>query len=239
MLFPLPDKHLANVSLDRMHTTRRAQVLAQDVAEHAADKNEQRRTVECLTKPEKVFQLTSPKPIETTTTFPESLINSDNSFDMFLGQDPQKLLVFKNFRNLNRDLTKAYLRQAETQSLFEKAKGGALPEHQIKQKQQDDETFGTLGMLFDTMRKRSKYGPAQNGARQAYASVGTSIGRLSSKKAPGMELPPDHYPARGQGLKVAEFKITDLDATEFGARPTMPPPRVVPEQLAEDDPTAQ
>ena len=79
MLFPLPDKHLANVSLDRIHTTRRAQVLAQDVAEPAAEKPEKRRAVEGLTKPEKVFQRTNPRPIETTTTFPESLINSDNS----------------------------------------------------------------------------------------------------------------------------------------------------------------
>lgn len=66
-------------------------------------------------------------------------------------------MVFKNFRNFNRDLTKAYLRQAETQSLFEKAKGGALPEHQVKQKKEDDETFNRLGVLFNTMQRRCRY----------------------------------------------------------------------------------
>ena len=237
MLFPLPDKHLANVSLDRMHTTRRAQVLAQDVAEHAADKTEKRRTVDGMTKPEKVFQRTNPKPIETTTTFPESLINSDNSFDMFLGQDPQKLLVFKNFRNLNRDLTKAYLRQAETQSLFEKAKGGALPEHQIKQKQQDDETFGTLGMLFDTMRKRSKYGQAQHAARQAYASVnmGPSAGLgSSSKRTTRKEKTSELSPGPSQGPKIA-----GTSAAELAGRPGLPPPLELHDQHAADGTVAE
>jgi hypothetical protein len=79
-------------------------------------------------------------------------------YDTFLDRDPQKAVVFKNYRSYNRDLTKAYLRQAETQSLFEKAKGGALPEHQIKQKKEDDETFSTLGNLFNSMHRRCRYG---------------------------------------------------------------------------------
>jgi hypothetical protein len=65
--------------------------------------------------------------------------------------------VFANFKNLNRELTKAYLRQMETQGLFSKAKGGALPEHQIKVKQQDDETFEKVSGLFDQMLKSSRY----------------------------------------------------------------------------------
>lgn len=144
MLYPLPDKHLANVSLDRIHTTRRAQVLAQKVEElvlpqtsnegagaatEGATKNKE---IEGVTRQERVFLRSNPKPLETTTTFPEQLINSNNTFDLFLSADPQKALVFKHFRNFSRDLTKAYLRQAETQSLFEKNKGGALPEHQIR-----------------------------------------------------------------------------------------------------------
>ena len=76
-------------------------------------------------------------------------------------------MVFKNFRNYNRDLTKAYLRQTERQSLFEKAKGGALPEHQIKQKKEDDETFSRLSGLFNTMRRRSRYGNVPVAAEQS------------------------------------------------------------------------
>lgn len=142
--------------MDRIHTTRRAQVLSQDVADEAEQKRSSR--VENITKPERVFVRSNPKPMETSTTFPEQLINSNNSYDLFLDRDPQKAVVFKNFRNYNRDLTKAYLRQAETQSLFEKAKGGALPEHQIKQKKEDDETFTRLSNLYNTMRRRSRYG---------------------------------------------------------------------------------
>lgn len=158
MLYPLPDKHLANTSLDRIHTTRRAQVLSQDVTEEFASPPKKGRKIEGITKPERVFLRSNPKPIETTTTFPEQLIGSNNNYDLFLGRDPQKATVFKNFRNYNRDLTKAYLRQAETASLFEKVKGGALPEHQIKQKKEDDETFNRLGNLFNTMQRRSRYG---------------------------------------------------------------------------------
>ena len=80
-----------------------------------------------LTKQERVFQLSNPKPIETTTTFPDSLLNSENKFETFLSKDEQKAMVLKNFKNINRDLTKAYLRQNEMKSMF-KAKGGALPE---------------------------------------------------------------------------------------------------------------
>lgn len=35
--------------------------------------------------------------------------------------------------------------------MFSKAKGGALPEQQIKIKQQDDETFDRVTGLFDKM----------------------------------------------------------------------------------------
>jgi len=42
--------------------------------------------------------------------------------------------------------------------MFSKAKGGALPEQQIKMKQQDDETFERVSGLFDKMQRRSRYG---------------------------------------------------------------------------------
>ena len=101
--------------------------------------------------------MTSPKPIETSTTFPESLINSDNNWETFLKNDRQKSMVLSNFKNINRDLTKAYLRQHENKNMF-KAKGGALPEQHIKMKKEDDETFDRVSSLFDKMRRRSRYG---------------------------------------------------------------------------------
>mmetsp|Transcript_36536 Transcript_36536/g.56096 ORF Transcript_36536/g.56096 Transcript_36536/m.56096 type:complete len:87 (-) Transcript_36536:18-278(-) len=78
-LFPIPDKHMVNVSHDRVHTTRRAQVLNQNVIEDLEPTEELSQM-----KQERVFLRTSPKPIETSTTFPDSLINSENSFELFL-----------------------------------------------------------------------------------------------------------------------------------------------------------
>ena len=85
-LFPIPDKHLANTSLDRIHTTRRAQVLSQNIAEEFIP-NKSNGPAPML---ERVFQRSNPKPIEMTTTFPEQLINSDNSYDLFLKHDPKR-----------------------------------------------------------------------------------------------------------------------------------------------------
>jgi len=38
-------------------------------------------------EPEKVFLCTSQKPVETSTTFPETLIGSENNYDLFLNKD--------------------------------------------------------------------------------------------------------------------------------------------------------
>ena len=51
---------------------------------------------------EKVFLCTSQKPVETSTTFPETLIGSDNNYELFLNKDMQKLNIFKNFKVFNR-----------------------------------------------------------------------------------------------------------------------------------------
>ena len=59
---------------------------------------------------DKVFAFTNPKPLETTSTFPRSFMNSKNNFSTFLRHEPEKLKVFLNFKKMNRDLTKAYLR---------------------------------------------------------------------------------------------------------------------------------
>ena len=125
-LYPLPDKHLANTSLDRVHTTRRAQVLSQAVNEQVESVDNSKASG--LVIQERVFLRTNPKPLETSTTFPDSLINSENNFHLFCKADQRKAIVFQNYKQMNRDLTKAYLRQIENKNLFSKAKGGALPE---------------------------------------------------------------------------------------------------------------
>ena len=66
-LFPIPDKHLANNNLDNVHTTRRTQVLNQNVNENESP--DQR--VKGLLPQEKVFLRTSPKPILTSQTSPD------------------------------------------------------------------------------------------------------------------------------------------------------------------------
>ena len=73
--------------MDCIHTTRRAQVLAQRVDEKLSSEDVELAKFHILTKPERVFQRSNPKPLETTTTFPDSLINSENNFDMFLDRD--------------------------------------------------------------------------------------------------------------------------------------------------------
>jgi len=60
--------------------------------------------------------------------------------------DPQKLIVFKHFKKLTRDLNKAFLRQKETVSNF---KQGALTEKQIDEKRMDEETIDTVSSLFE------------------------------------------------------------------------------------------
>ena len=55
---------------------------------------------------EKVFLCTNRKPVETSTTFGNQMIGSQNNYDTFLrNQDTTKLEVFRNFKHLSRDLT--------------------------------------------------------------------------------------------------------------------------------------
>ena len=105
-MYPIPDKHNANTHAHMVHTTRRAQVLGQDVSDFIPSKHEGRG----LTSQERVFIRSTPKPIEMCQTFSDSLIGGENSYNMFLKQDPNKAVVFNNFKNLSRDLTKAFLR---------------------------------------------------------------------------------------------------------------------------------
>ena len=55
---------------------------------------------------ERVFQCTNKKPMETSTSYPNSHLNSQNDFKLFLkNKDEPKLHVLREFKQLNRDLT--------------------------------------------------------------------------------------------------------------------------------------
>ena len=130
----------------------------------------------------------NPRPVETSTTFPHQLMNGPNTWGTYLPDDPQKLLVFKHFKVLNRDLTKAFNRQAEAAQLFSKAKGSALPEAQVRQKQEDEQTFERIGGLFDKMMRRSRYavklqGPQIAAGSRAPGSLSTSLAGKSKGSA--------------------------------------------------------
>jgi hypothetical protein len=84
------------------------------------------------TKAEKVFIRSNPKPLEMQTTFGKDMVNFNNTWATHLPEDKQKLKVFENFKQYNRNLTKAFNRQTENAEFFQKAKGSALPESQIK-----------------------------------------------------------------------------------------------------------
>ena len=61
--------------------------MAQNIEEKLTPEDVALAKFHILTKPERVFQRSNPKPLETTTTFPDSLINSENNFDLFLDRD--------------------------------------------------------------------------------------------------------------------------------------------------------
>ena len=65
---------------------------------------------------EPVFKVTSNKPTETSSTKAKVTLNSLNSFDTFLKKDPVKKQLFRNYKKINRDLTKAYLKQGSKQN---------------------------------------------------------------------------------------------------------------------------
>ena len=96
---------------------------------------------------------------------------------MFLKNDPEKLQVFVNFKQMNRDLTKAYLRQQnmlrkmhpqtsnqknDNNSASQKQTSIAPRKQQVnlflddkekKQVKQDEITFNTVANIFGRMRR--------------------------------------------------------------------------------------
>ena len=97
---------------------------------------------------------TNKKPLETNSTFPESLLNSQNDFDLFLNKDQQKLAIFSSFKKLNRDLTQAFLRQPNAQVSkdyprgLSKVRQRAMLGSNPKQNKKDEEVFDKVTGIF-------------------------------------------------------------------------------------------
>ena len=84
------------------------------------------------------FLRSSPRPTETIKTQNERLINNKNTYDVFLtkNEEKYKVKVFENFKAMNSQMNKAYLRQIENRKFF---KGNnAVPEEQLKLKEEDN-----------------------------------------------------------------------------------------------------
>ena len=70
---------------------------------------------------------TNRKPAETSVTFPHEFNNGQNTLSTFcLKNDQDRRAVLENFKKLNRDLTRAFNRQAGQSDVLKK--GTALPE---------------------------------------------------------------------------------------------------------------
>ena len=114
----MPPKPSANVHPHVMHTTRRAEVLSQDVFDRGALAKplSPRHAYEHCRYQERVFQHTSRKPIETSVTLPHEFASGQNTLATFcLRNNPNeqsRRVVLENFKRLNRDLTRAFNRQA-------------------------------------------------------------------------------------------------------------------------------
>ena len=67
-------------------TAESGRVVAESTQAHTVSNAGEYPTVKPLQ--EKVFAYTSPKPLETTSQFPNSFLNSQNNFQMFLQRDP-------------------------------------------------------------------------------------------------------------------------------------------------------
>jgi hypothetical protein len=81
-----------------------------------------------------------------TTSFPESHLNSKNSLSLFLASDQTKLKVLDNFKQLNRDLTQAFLNSSDPNKPVKK---------QPRQRRimSDKETFNKVSTMFSNMHK--------------------------------------------------------------------------------------
>jgi hypothetical protein len=80
--------------------------------------------------------------VDTDKTAQERLINNQNKYGTFINKadEQYKVRVFENFKDMSRQMNKAYLRLMENKNFF-KAGAGAVPEDRQKSKDEDDRTL--------------------------------------------------------------------------------------------------
>jgi hypothetical protein len=73
----------------------------------------------------KIFLRSDPAPIDTKHTAHHRLINNKNNFKTFLSKEGEqyKVRVFENFKEMSRQMMKAYLRNAENQKISRRVQG--------------------------------------------------------------------------------------------------------------------
>ena len=75
-------------------------------------------------------------------------MNNKNKFGTFLnkGSEQYKVRVFENFKDMSRQMNKAYLRLMENKKFFKA--NGAVPEDRQRSKDEDDRTLDQIGTIF-------------------------------------------------------------------------------------------
>eukprot|EP00347_Sterkiella_histriomuscorum_P001834 403370501 len=125
----------------------------------------------------KAFLRSSPRPVETVITDQKRLINNHNDFKSFLTRENElyKVKVFENFKNMKSQMNKAFLRQRENKKFF---KGNnAVPEDQIKIKEEDDATIGKISNIFKYVHKHQR---TMSSGVQVVPGNSQRSGRMSS-----------------------------------------------------------
>ena len=90
----------------------------------------------------RAFLRSDPDPVNTKVTANARLINNANRYGTFLkSNEDYKVRVFDNFKDMSRQMNKAYLRLMENKKFFKAGAGGAIPEDRQKSKDEDDRTL--------------------------------------------------------------------------------------------------
>jgi len=106
----------------------------------------------------KVFLRSDPSPANIKATANARLINNNNRYSTFLkqGTEDYKVRVFENFKDMSRQMNKAYLRLMENKKFFKAGAGGAIPEDRQKSKDEDDRTLDQIGTIFKYIHGNQK-----------------------------------------------------------------------------------
>ena len=137
-----------------MINPRLSQVTKRDFNIHEEDYNESTRYRS--TGSGKAFLRSSPKPIDIVKTSNLRLLNNQNAYETFVTKHDEKykVKVFENFKAMNSQMNKAFLRQIENRKFF---KGNnAVPEEYIKLKEEDDQTLDKISAIFKYVHKHQR-----------------------------------------------------------------------------------